>query len=127
MRQLEKRLLPKEFEMLEHLAEAGWCLTTEVERLSKREASSTDELANFYDSVAPELERIIAYLSESKFDELHGEESNLFHLMLSMAEVSFSIEKFGGDESQYTGISADRFVPVHEIPAGGIPTPQSYK
>ena len=125
MRQLEKRLLPKEFEMLEHLAEAGWCLTTEVERLSKRESSSTDELAHFYDSVAPELERIIAYLSESEFDGLH--ESNLFHLMLSMAEVSFSIEKFGGDESQYTGIPADRFVPVHEIPAGGIPIPQSYK
>ena len=127
MRQLEKRLLPKEFEMLEHLAEAGWCLTTEVERLSKRESSSTDELAHFYDSVAPELERIIAYLSESKLNELHGAQSNLFHLMLSMAEVSFSVEKFGGDETQYTGIPANRFVPVHEIPAGGIPIPHSYK
>ena len=122
-------VLPDAFADLEELAAAGWCLGSERERLAKRHASTPDQLRAFYERFAPRLEAVVSYLdaTEGAPDALGGADQNLMQLLLSMAEVSFAVEKFGADESSYRGIEAERFVPVHELDDGGLPVPNEYR
>jgi hypothetical protein len=120
-------MLPEAFAELEPLAESGWCLATEAERVAKRHASTEQELRHFYDLMVPRLEAVIAYLDAFQLDKFPEAEKQLMSLLLSMAEVTFAVEKFDADESTYEGLPANRFVPVHDIPAGGLYTPFEYK
>jgi hypothetical protein len=120
-------MLPESFADLEPLAESGWCLATEAERVAKRHASTAEELRNFYDLMVPRLETVIAHLDRFELDTFPKAEQQLMHLLLSMAEVTFAVEKFDSDESTYEGLPASRFVPVHDLPAGGLYTPFEYK
>ncbi|MEM7543610.1 MAG: hypothetical protein AAF384_18780 [Pseudomonadota bacterium] len=120
-------MLPAAFADLEPLAAAGWCLGTETARVEKRHQSTRDELQAFYDTFTPRLEDVITYLDDFTLSEMPEPETNLMHLLLSMAEVTFAVEKFGADESTYEGLPAERFVPVYEHPAGGLHTPFEYK
>ncbi|MEM7542814.1 MAG: hypothetical protein AAF384_14705 [Pseudomonadota bacterium] len=120
-------LLPNEFSALETLAEDGWCLDNEIERTRKRHESKPEALRKFYDLVAPRLEEIIDYLNTKPFDDLAGADQRLLYLLLSMAEVTFAVEKFGGDESGYTGVPSERFVAAHDLPEGGLPLPVEYR
>ncbi len=121
--------LPEAFADLEPLAQAGWCLGSEQERLAKRHASSAAELQTFYDLFAPRLEAVVAHLDAAPGTprDFGEPDQHLMWLLLAMAEVSFAVEKFGADESDYRGIEADRFVPVHELEAGGLPVPNAYR
>lgn len=119
--------LPNEFEDLEALATAGWCLATESERVKKRHNSSASELRAFYDLMAPRLEKVIEYLNKFPLQNPPAPEHHLMNLLLIMAEVTFAVEKFDADETKYNGLPAERFVPVHELPARGLHTPFEYK
>ena len=120
-------MLPEAFEELESLASAGWCLGTETLRVAKRHSSSPAELRTFYDLMAPRLENVIGHLNQFDLHAFPEPEQHLMNLLLSMAEVTFAVEKFDADESKYEGIPAERFVPVHEHAAGGLHTPFEYK
>lgn len=120
-------MLPQAFEDLQPLATAGWCLGTETERVEKRHSSSAAELRTFYDLMVPRLESAIEHLNEFDLKDFPEPEQHLMNLLLSMAEVTFAVEKFDADESRYEGLPADRFVPVHEHAAGGLYTPFEYK
>ncbi len=121
--------LPDVFADLEPLAEEGWGLATERERQAKRHASAPAELQAFYDRFAPRLEAVVAHLDAAPRAprDFEGRDQHLMWLLLSMAEVSFAVEKFGADESTYQGIEASRFVPVHELEDGGLPAPNGYR
>ena len=121
--------LPKAFADLEPLAAEGWCLASEQERVHKRHASRPNQLQAFYDCFAPRLEAVVSHLDAQAGspDAFVEPDQNLMYLLLSMAEVSFSVEKFGADESSYEGLDAGRFVPVHELPGGGLPIPDEYR
>lgn len=106
---------------------AGWSLQTEQERVLKRHQSSKEELETFYNLFGPRLEEVIEYLDDPNRIGTAEEDQRLEWLLRAMAEVSFSVEKFGGDESTYEGIEASRFVPVHEHPEGGLPVPDEYR
>ena len=120
-------LLPLKFAGLEALAVTGWSLRTEQERVLKRHRSSKEELEEFYNLFAPRLEEVIEYLDDPNRIGSMDQDRRLEWLLRAMAEVSFSVEKFGGDESIYEGIEASRFVPVHEHPKGGLPVPDEYR
>jgi hypothetical protein len=119
--------LPAQFADLEELAADGWCLATETERNHKRHESSPAVLRVFYERVSPRLEDVIEYLNEQPLESLEGADEKLLYLLLAMAEVSFAVEKFGGDESTYTGMSSDRFVAAHDLAEGGLPLPGTYR
>ena len=120
-------ILPAEFADLEDLAADGWCLATETERNHKRHASSAEVLRDFYNRVSPRLEAVIEYLNERPLEALEEPDQKLMCLLLSMAEVTFAVEKFGGDESTYTGLPSERFVAVHDVADGGLPLPLEYR
>ncbi len=120
-------MLPEAFGGLEPLAADGWCLATEQERVRKRHASSPQALRAFYEAFGPRLEEVIAYLDEGFGETRSTADQNLMWLLLSMAEVTFAVEKFDADESSYRGIAADRFTPVHELADGGLPVPEEYR
>ena len=119
--------LPVKFSSLETLVEEGWSLGTEQQRVAKRHQSSKLELERFYNLFAPLLEEVIDYLDGPDRIGSGEEDQRLEWLLCAMAEVSFSIEKFGGDESSYEGIEASRFVPVHDHPEGGLAVPVEYR
>ncbi len=120
-------MLPDAFRDLEPLASDGWCLATERDRVRRRHASAPETLRAFYDRFAPRLEAVVAHLDAGELDALGERDQNLMYLLLSMAEVSFAVEKFGADESSYRGLDAGRFVPAHELPDGGLPVPDEYR
>lgn len=124
-----RQQLPAPFRDLEGLAAEGWCLGAERQRVAKRHASSPAALRDFYERFSPRLEAVVSYLdSADGSPNAFGErDQNLMNLLLSMAEVSFAVEKFGSDEASYRGIEASRFVPVHEIEGGGLPVPDAYR
>ncbi len=84
-------------------------------------------LCAFYERVSPRLEEVIEYLNTKPLEGLDGADQNLLYLLLAMAEVSFAVEKFGGDESTYTGMSSERFVAAHDLAEGGLPLPSGYR
>lgn len=120
-------MLPEAFKDLQTLATAGWCLGSEIERVAKRHSSSPEELRTFYDLMVPRLESVIEHLNRFDLQDFPAPEQHLMNLLLSMAEVTFAVEKFDADESNYDGLPAERFVPVHEHAAGGLYTPFEYK
>ena len=120
-------MLPEKFSDLEPLFKAGWSLRTEAERVQKRHNSSPEELRAFYDLMVPRLEAVIGYLDRVELSNFSDAEQNLMNLLLSMAEVTFAVEKFEANESVYDGLPASRFVAVHDLPSGGLDTPFEYK
>lgn len=124
---MSERRLPADFADLEPLAAADWCLATETERQKKRHESRPEILRDFYQRVSPRLEAVIEYLNTRELASLDGPDLALMHLLLAMTEVSFAVEKFGGDESSYRGIAADRFVAAHDLEDGGLPLPLAYR
>ena len=120
-------LLPNAFAELEPLAQAGWCLNTETERTKKRRTSPACDLQNFYDVMRPHLERALAHLDSLPLNDLPVPDRNLLNLTLSMAEVAFAVEKYAGNPSGFSAISASRFVPVHDSPSGAASKPTVYK
>lgn len=119
-------LLPPEFADLEPLAQAGWCLDTEIERTRKRRTSTTETLRAFYTQVRPRLEAVLEYLDRYPLDGLSPQQANLLNLTLSMTEVAFAVEKYRGNPIGFQAIPASRFVPVHDLPSGAAPKPSLY-
>lgn len=106
------RQLPELFVDLEPFI--GWSLATEKERQQKRLSSSMEEIQVFYDTILPRMDAIISYLDQFPLDALPADAQRLFHLTLSLAEVSAAVELFK-QPSVPDGYDATRFVPTHKM------------
>lgn len=84
-------ILPDQFKQLQSFA--GWALSTQVLRNSKRAVTPIDELQVVYDALLPEIENIMNYLDTFPFHEpLSEENENLKNLALAFMEISHPIE-----------------------------------
>jgi hypothetical protein len=76
------------------------------------------ELKSFYDAMLPRAAAILDHLraleSAGRATSIPDESKNLFYLLLSLAEVSQSIE-IHGQVGVVNGFSADRWIPEHEM------------
>ncbi len=89
---MSETALPADFEALEPFI--GWSLERERARTEKREASSFEEVQAFYDAIFPRLEEVVAYLEEFPIDDMPAPAERLFHMTLSLVEVSNLIERY---------------------------------
>jgi len=84
--------LPEPFQSLEPFRD--WALATERERRAKRLSSSMEEIQAFYDALFPQLEAVVAYLDQFPLDQLPAEAQPLYHLTLSLVEVTSAVELY---------------------------------
>jgi hypothetical protein len=84
--------LPEPFQRLAPFS--AWALPTERERRAKRLSSSMEEIQAFYDALFPQLEAVVAYLDQFPLDQLPEEAQSLYHLMLSLVEVTSAVELY---------------------------------
>ncbi len=86
------RLLPEGFADLEPYSQ--WILETEPERYDLRLASTMAEMQAFYDVAFPRLPDAMAYCDQYPLNDLPDDARRLLHLMLSLVEISFPIERW---------------------------------
>ncbi len=84
--------LPAKFESLEPFI--GWSLERERARTEKREASTFEEVQEFYDAIFPRLEEIVAYLDSFPIDDMPTSAEHLFYMTLSLVEVGNLVERY---------------------------------
>ncbi len=84
--------LPAEFEALEPFI--SWSLERERHRTEKREDSTFEEVQEFYDAIFPRLEEIVTYLDRFPIDDMPEPAERLFHMTLSLVEVSNLVERY---------------------------------
>ena len=87
------RLLPEGFEDLEPYV-ADWARATRAERYAMRLSKTIDELAEFYDAIAPRAEDAIDYLDGFALDDLPDDATRLMQLLYSMILVSYAVNIF---------------------------------
>ncbi|HXG17587.1 MAG TPA: hypothetical protein VNN62_00745 [Methylomirabilota bacterium] len=100
--------LPAEFQDLAPFVE--WALGTETERMTKRMTSSMKEIRAFYDAMLARMDAIVHYLKQFPADDLPPEARTLFHLSLSLIEVSNAVELYKQPKLPF-GFDPARFVP----------------
>jgi hypothetical protein len=110
--------LPAGFEDLEYLV-PRWALPTETQRNRLHLSCSFEEIKEYYDALLARAEAIIAHLQELEANgrpsSIPQESKNLFYLLLSLAEVSQSVE-IHGQVGVVDGFPAERWFPEHEDP-----------
>ena len=99
-------LLPSGFEALEPFV-GDWALGDAVARMTKRQASSMDQIRGFYDAMLPMGEPALTYLRQFQLGELPPEAERLLKLMLSLAEMAPAVEWYG-DPRVYDGFPIER-------------------
>ena len=117
---MSKNLLPEQFQDLEPFVQA-WVLATETARNRKRLLSTMEKIQAFYNAMMPRMEAVLEYLSQfplAKLPEgahtLPEETQRLFHLALSLAEVTPAVELYK-QPGVIDGFDPTRFVPDHEV------------
>jgi hypothetical protein len=85
--------LPAGFEDLEPWV-ADWARPTRAERYETRLSKTYDELAEFYDAIAPRAEEAIAHLDGLDLQALADDDARLMQLLHSMILVSYAVNVF---------------------------------
>ena len=85
--------LPAGFEDLDAWV-ADWARPTRAERYATRLSKTYDELAEFYDAVAPRAEEAIAHLDGLDLYALGDDDARLMQLLHSMILVSYAVNVF---------------------------------
>jgi hypothetical protein len=85
--------LPERYADLERFC-ATWAMPTFGERRARRDASTLEELREFYDALQPRLEEVLSYLDRLPLASLPPGERRLLNLCLALADVALSIEKY---------------------------------
>jgi len=101
--------LPTEFHDLAPFLD--WALGTEKERTQKRMGSSMAEIRAFYNAMLARMGAIVEYLKQFPVENLPAEVQTLFHLSLSLIEVSNAVELYKQPKLP-NGFDVARFVPV---------------
>jgi hypothetical protein len=82
--------LPAEFADLAPFS--AWILDRQLERYTKRLASTMEEMQAFYNAVFPRVAAIVEYCNGFPIDDLPEPVHNLMRMMYSFIEVSFPVE-----------------------------------
>lgn len=85
--------LPEGFADLEPYV-ADWARPTRKERYDTRLSKTIEELAAFYDAIAPRAEEAIAYLDALDLNDLPEDATRLLQLLYSMILVSYAVNIF---------------------------------
>jgi hypothetical protein len=103
--------LPAGFEDLEPWV-ADWARPTRAERYATRLSKTFDELAEFYDAIAPRAEEAIAHLDGLDLQALADDDARLMQLLHSMILVSYAVNVF--QQPRIPDSGAAFFDMVHE-------------
>ena len=110
--------LPPGFQDLEPLV-PRWALPTERQRNRVHLSCGFDDVKAYYNTVLSRADAIIAHLDvleeNGRPTSIPQESKNLFYLLLSLAEVSQSVEVHG-QVGVVDGFPAERWLPEHEDP-----------
>ena len=113
---MNSQKLPPGFEDLAPLV-ARWALPTERQRNRLHLSCSFDEVKEYYNTLLARADAIIAHLealeANGRPSSIPQESKNLFYLLLSLAEVSQSVE-IHGQVGVVDGFPSERWVPEHE-------------
>lgn len=115
---MTKRALPAQFAALETYLD--WALPTETLRRQKREASTLEEISDFYQAVLPRAQEIVAYFNAQEAaagdaDQVDQDTKTLFTLMLGFLDASLSVEVHKSPVVP-DGMPGDQWKPEHETP-----------
>ncbi len=103
--------LPSKFAQLEIWSD--WCLATETQRNLRRVSLGFEEISAFADATMPEVEEVCAWIDAHKADDgtYDPQTLNLFHMLLSLAEVAPAIESYDPEVEVVDGYDTKLFVP----------------
>jgi hypothetical protein len=103
--------LPVEFAHLEAWSE--WCLPTETERNLCRVSKGFEPISAFADAMLPHVEEVCVWIDSHKAEDGSYDEQtlNLFHMLLSLAEVAPAIESYDPEVEVVDGYDTRLFVP----------------
>lgn len=103
----EEKKLPAGFEDLQKWAGA-WAKTTENERRIQREASTFEEIKEYYDVMLTRVDAALEYLNTKDMNTFDAPDEALFGMTLSLAEVAAPVEWYG-QVRVIDGIEPDRY------------------
>ena len=104
--------LPSQFGDLEDIVE-GWSLPTEFARHRRRLASSSQELIEVYNRIAPRLGAILDHVDQFPLDGMPEDSCRLFYLAMSLAEIAPHVELYGGSVGVPYSFEETRLVGGH--------------
>ena len=107
-------LLPKEFADLERFA-ATWALPREHDRWKRRVKSSVAEIKDFYETMLPRMDAIVAYLDRNPLSDVPESDRPLLYLALAFMDVSPSWEIFQAPDLPEPVFEIDR-MNIYERP-----------
>jgi hypothetical protein len=99
-------MLPAGFEALEPFV-ADWALPDAVARMTRRQATSIEEIRRFYEAMLPLGGQALDHLRGFQLGDLPPDAERLLKLMLSLAEVAPAVEWYG-DPRVYDGFPIER-------------------
>lgn len=104
-------MLPEAFRELEPWT--AWCLPTETQRNLRRVSLRFEEIKAFADAVLPHVEAMCSHIdANGGATGPHDPATlNLFHMLLSLAEVAPAIESYDPEVVVVDGYETRRFVP----------------
>lgn len=110
--------LPSKFRDLDVFLD--WALPSETLRRQKREASTMEEIREFYDAMLARVQEILQHFRDAEAtygapDKIDSETKTLFALMLAFADASLSIE-IHKSPIVPDGMPGDIWKPEHETP-----------
>jgi hypothetical protein len=106
--------LPSGFDALEGFA-THWVQPDAAARMAKRQASTIEELKDFYHAMLPRGEEALAWLREYELGTLPPEGERLLKLMLALAEVAPAVEWYN-QPGVYDGFPVQRIRYLRQIP-----------
>lgn len=109
-------MLPAAFAALEPWTD--WCLPTETLRNARRVGLAFPQIKAFADAMLPHVEEVCAWIDlHQAEDGSHDPQSlNLFHMLLSLAEVAPAIESYDPEVVVVDGYETKRFIPEERHP-----------
>ena len=87
-----------------------WSLSTERERMEKRESTPMPEINEFHERMSERLEEIVTYLNQYPYAEMPDDAQCLCNMALSLVEVCNLVELWKNPDL-LNAVSSERFVP----------------
>jgi hypothetical protein len=86
--------LPPAFKELERFR-AYWDVRTSNERWARRSEASMEDIVDFYDTIFPIADDVLAYVEQYPLDDLPEDAASLLRLLLAMTQAAMAVEVHG--------------------------------